>query len=86
MVHQKERESYLQEVGLTVLVVVLTVHFGVGSVLAVAAALDWRPAAAIASNLGQWSITFRYHAGIGSMDALLASRGLAHPGYPMLGL
>ena len=58
MVHQKERESYPQRVGLAILVVVLTVHFGVGSVLAVAAALGWRPAAAIASNLGQWSITF----------------------------
>ena len=87
MVHQKERESYLQEVGLTVLVVVPTVHFGVGSVLAIAAAVArLKPTAAAASNLGQLSITFRYHAGIGSMDALLASRGLAHPGYPMLGL
>ena len=64
MVHQKERESYLQEVGLTVLVVVPTVHFGVGSVLAVAAAALGRSltAAVVASNLGQWSITFRYHA------------------------
>jgi len=78
----------LNTVGLAVLIVVPTVHFGVGSVLAIAAAALGRSltAAVVASDLGQWSITFRYHAGIGSMDALLASRGLAHPGYPMLGL
>ena len=60
MVHQKERESYPQRVGLAILVVVPTVHFGVGSVLAVAAAALGRSltAAVVASNLGQWSITF----------------------------
>ena len=64
MVHQKERESYPQRVGLAILVVVPTVHFGVGSVLAVAAAALGRSltAAVVASNLGQWSITLRYHA------------------------
>ena len=64
MVHQKERESYPQRVGLAILVVVPTVHFGVGSVLAVAAAALGRSltAAVVASNLGQWSITFGYHA------------------------
>jgi hypothetical protein len=63
MVHQKERESYPQRVGLAILVVVPTVHFGVGSVLAVAAAALGRSltAAVVASNLGQWSITFGYH-------------------------
>jgi hypothetical protein len=38
MVYQKERESHPQMVGLAILVVVFTVHFGVGSVLAIAAA------------------------------------------------
>ena len=54
MVHQKERESYPQRVGLAILVVVPTVHFGVGSVLAVAAAALGRSltAAVVASNLG----------------------------------
>ena len=64
MVHQKERESYPQRAGLAILVVVPTVHFGVGSVLAVAAAALGRSltAAVVASNLGQWSIPFGYHA------------------------
>ena len=45
----------LNTVGLAVLVVVLTVHFGVGSVLAIAAAALGRSltAAVVASDLGQ---------------------------------
>ena len=63
MVHQKERESYLQEVGLTVLVVVPTVHFGVGSVLAIAAAALGRSltAAVVASDLGQLHLLPRWN-------------------------
>jgi hypothetical protein len=64
-------------VGLAVLVVVVTVHFGVGSVLAIAAAALGRSltaAVVVASDLGQFPITFRYHAGIGVVDALLSSR------------
>ena len=72
MVHQKERESYLQEVGLTVLVVVPTVHFGVGSVLAIAAAVA-RLKHYGSSCVESWTMVHYicYHAGIGSMDALL---------------